>query len=204
MKKKMFAALALSATLAMGAVPAFAADTADKTGEATDVTTADGKASSSTTVKVQTIASNITATIPLSITVVGPAEGGNLSGVPSNYKIVNKSVYPIKVTEVKADMTDITDWGLATAAQTTDSKSSKKVGDLFLTLQADGAAKALTVSQTAASPTDWIVKAKDADGDKENVITVAGSVSQINSVNEDATTAVKVQYTIAPTTTTTA
>lgn len=197
MKRKMFAALALSATLAMGAVPAFAAtDGSTDTPTSVDKSTGVGN----TTVSVKTETTNIQATIPLNMTVVGPAEGGNLTGVPSDYKIINGSVYPIKVIKVKADMTDITDWALATGNLTTTSTTSGKVGDLSLFIQpADGAK--WNVSETESAPVDWIVDAKTGEG-TEKIIEVSGSVSPIKSVSDTATPAVKIQYTVAATTAT--
>ena len=73
--KKMAAALALSAALAMGAVPAFAADASvGKTGSFADGN--DNTGSASTALNVYATASQIQATIPVDITIVTPIEGG--------------------------------------------------------------------------------------------------------------------------------
>ena len=74
MKRKMFAALALSATLAMGAVPAFAAEPADT--DATDAGGFTGNAAT-TTVSIKTDASQISAEIPMKMQIVANAAGGN-------------------------------------------------------------------------------------------------------------------------------
>lgn len=200
MKKKAFVALALSATLAMGVTPAFAAD---GDGSASTPTGVDKtKGTGNTTVSVQTIATNISATIPLNVTVVGPAEGGDLSGVPTNYEIVNNSVYPIKVTEVKADMTGITGWKLQANKLTTASTTTGTIGDLNLSIK-PAKGTAWTVSETANKPTDWVVAAKTADKGTAENLALSGSVSPIKSVEKDATSAVKIQYTVQPTTATT-
>lgn len=197
MKRKMFAALALSATLAMGTiVPAFAADE----GTATNPTGVDAKTGvGNTTVSVKTVATNISATIPLNMTVVGPAEGGNLSGVPSEYQIINNSVYPIKVAKVKADMTDIKGWSLKTGDLTTTSTTTGTVGDLSLYIKpTDGTEWNVSADENA--PKDWVVAAKGESAGTSNIIAVRGSISPIKSVSDTATPAVKIQYTIAPTT----
>lgn len=198
MKKRMFMALALSATLAMGAVPAFAEDTTP-TGSATDPTaTKDNKGN--TVVSVQTLATNIKATIPLNVTVVGPADGGALTGVPNNYQIENGSVYPIKVSAVQAvEDETIKGWGLATGPLTTASTSTNTIGDLYLTLTPENGTLWIA-SKTENKPSDWYIGPKTDAGDTANKITLAGSVSQIKTVSDTAVPAVKLQFTIAPTT----
>lgn len=201
--KKTATAMALSAMLALGAAPmAFAAEGEASTGTDAD-TSADsniqGDGTGDTTVLVETVATNISVTVPLQIKVVGPAEGGALSGVPSNYNIVNNSVYPIKVASVIATADEDGNWNISETALTDESASTAKIGDINLTLQMAGAAAPLTVKETAQEPTDWIVPAKGADAGTTKNIAVAGSLSQIKSVKDAATTAVKVQYTIAAT-----
>ncbi|WP_139651352.1 hypothetical protein [Raoultibacter phocaeensis] len=197
--KKTATAVALTALLALGAAPvAFAAD-----GNTNADTSADsniqGDGTGDTTVMVETVATNISVTVPLQIKVVGPAEGGALSGVPTNYNIVNNSVYPIKVASVIATADEAGNWGISETALTDQSESTAKIGDINLTLQMTGAAAPLTVKTTSQDLTDWIVDAKTADAGTTKNIAVAGSLSQIKSVKDAATTAVKVQYTIAAT-----
>lgn len=199
--RKAITAMALTAMLAMGTAPAAFAAGEGTSDTPTGVTTANGKATGDTTISVETIVTNISATIPLNVKVVGPAEGGPLSGVPSNYQIVNKSAYPIKVTEIKATEDESGNWKLSESALTDASESTANIGDICLTLQMDGTTTPLIMKIAAQQPADWVVPVSaSADGTAKN-IKVAGSLSQIKSVKDAATTAVKVQYTIAPTTT---
>ena len=78
MRKKTFAALALSATLAMGAVPAFAEELAE-VGTVTDQSVSNG-GTTSTTVKVKTEVGNIVVALPLNMTIVANTEGGQEIG----------------------------------------------------------------------------------------------------------------------------
>lgn len=200
--KRMAAACALSVALALGCAPLAFADepatpnTNDQTSKENGVGTKDGVTTGITTVNVKTVANNISATLPLSIEVAGPAEGGELT-VPTNYAITNNSVYPIKVSSVQADMKDM-NWALATAKQdSTSTITQGKVGNLFLTLQPAGGTL-WTVSANKKEPTDWIVAAKSGEGTVAN-IAVAGSISGVTAVSDKATAAVKVVYTIAAT-----
>lgn len=201
--KRMAAACALSVALALGCAPMAFADepantnsgTSKENGIKKDDTT--GATTGITTVNVKTVANNISATLPLSIEVAGPAEGGDLT-VPTNYAITNNSVYPIKVSSVQADMKDMT-WALASQAQTSSSAVTEgKVGNLFLTLK-PAKGTIWTVSESKKEPTDWIVGAKSGDNGTVENIAVAGSISGVTAVSEDATAAVKVVYTIAAT-----
>lgn len=193
MKKQALTAVLLTAALAMGTAPAaFAANINDET-EAGTIDTKTGVGN--TTVKVQTVATNISATLPLSIQVVGPAEGGDLSAVPSNYSIVNNSVYPLKVSKVEA--APGTGWGIASASLTNASTSTSDVGDIFMELSM-GSSK-VTLKAADQEPSNWIIPAKAEDGTSAT-INVNGSVSQIKSVSKDAVTALTVTYTVEATT----
>lgn len=211
MKKKTLASAAIAATLALGMMPAVAfaydaEDTKTETGEATEfATTADNRTKSAgkSEIYVQTEARNISATVPLSIKVVGPAEGGDLYGVPSNYAIVNNSAYQIRVVDVKAAAT--TDWALSEtdlAAGDAD-KSAANVGSLCLKLTPEGeGSEQVVLSATSKAPgKGWVIGARaDEEKGTPKTFAVAGSISQINSVLEDASHALDVTYTIAATT----
>lgn len=202
MKRKMFAALALSATLAMGAVPAFAADPAADVDTPKDATVANG-GSTSTTVKVQTVVDNITVAVPLNMTIVAKAAGG-AAACPSDdaYLIQNKSVFPIKITDASS------------AAQGTSGDWTLKVGTLDGTKTADGAvgdlALKLTTSDDAAT---WdVAGAYTADAFKVPAATmsagsttagelkfkVEASSTKLKKTFDGATDAVKLTYTVAP------
>ena len=113
--KKMAAALALSAALAMGAVPAFAADASvGKTGSFADGN--DNTGSASTALNVYATASQIQATIPVDITIVTPIEGGTITAPSADaYKIVNNNATKaLKVTKVQG--VDNAGWKAVTRA----------------------------------------------------------------------------------------
>ena len=87
MKKtsKLFGAIALSATLAMGAIPAFAADTVGATedieGTEDDVRTLDtdadgGAGSPDSIITVSTFTSQISVTLPVALPIVADTAGG--------------------------------------------------------------------------------------------------------------------------------
>lgn len=197
MKKKTLAALALSATLAMGTVPAFAAVPSEgntELGTGTEVTNdpAGGKATGNTTVSVKTVAMNISAKVPITMTVAAPAEGGELT-VPANYKITNGSVYPIGV-KVKADAAEADlEWTLTAETATNLSDPNK----LNLKLQPTGVASAFNVGTTDSA--EWKID-KKGDADTECAIAVSGSASKTALEVGVASKAVKLVYTIAPTT----
>ena len=144
MRKKTFAALALSATLAMGAVPAFAEELAE-VGTVTDQSVSNG-GTTSTTVKVKTEVGNIVVALPLNMTIVANTEGGQAK-CPSQdaYLIQNKSVFPIKITAAKAEAQGTPgDWVLKTGTLDGQGTPTGNVGDLALKL---------TTNETA--PKSW-------------------------------------------------
>ncbi len=118
MKKtsKLFGAIALSATLAMGcALPAFAAETAGATDDIeaseddTTINKVEGEeltaGTKNTVVKVSTHTSQITVTVPIALPVVADTAGGfGLS--PNNYGITNGSVPDIEVTGASWNIVD--------------------------------------------------------------------------------------------------
>lgn len=195
MKRKMFAALALSATLAMGTiVPAFAVevpgkDVAVDNGENALKQDESDKAIGSTTLSVKTYATNIQATIPLSMTVAGPAEGGALK-TPDNYVIKNGSVYGIDVN-VKADMTD------SKLALLSDSTASSSADADKININLKPATVGTAFALKTAESTPWTIGAKTTS-DTECKIEVSGSVSKTGQTVGVPITAMKLVYTIAP------
>lgn len=106
--KKMAGALALTAALAMGTAPAFAAETAvgnnhDFKDGATWGTSNEAAATSDTVVKAFAFNEQLNATIPLEITIVFPSTGGAIiSPDKTAYKITNNSTKAdIKVVEAE-------------------------------------------------------------------------------------------------------
>lgn len=214
MKKKSMLAAAFAATLAFGMMPAAAfaydaEDSKDDTGDQQEFTqdASEGgdrtQSGNTSEVYVKTEARNISATIPLKIQVVGPAEGGDLYGTPSNYDLINNSAYPIRVVDVVAE--SVEGWELSTAdlAAGDADKSTSDYGKLCLKLTPAGdGAETITVSDSGQEPgTGWVVNAREDEktGTSKN-LKVTGSISQINSVEEDATHAIDVSYTVAATT----
>ena len=206
MKKKMFAALALSATLAMGAVPAFADEPTTPKGSSdtpTDATVANG-GDTSTTVKVQTVVDNITVAVPLNMTIVAKAAGG-AADCPSvdTYLIQNKSVFPIKITAAKAEAQGTAgDWVLKTGTLDATKVAEGNVGDLALKLTTNDAdAKSWDVAGTYTAG-DFKVKAATESagtttpGDLK--FKVEASSTKLKKTYDDATDAVKLTYTVAP------
>lgn len=106
---KMAGAFALTAAMAMAAVPAFAAveatneDTFSETGQNTN------KATASTKVYATTINANLDATIPTRVAIVIPSKGGTITAPGADvYKIHNNTTTnSIKLESVKASQTGI-------------------------------------------------------------------------------------------------
>lgn len=197
MKKQALTAAALTAALTFGSVPAAFAISTDDTalGNQTAVTTSEGAASGETTVSVKTVATNIKATVPITMTVAAPAEGGNITP-PSNYALVNNSVYPLSV-KVKADQKDMTDWTLVADASATGVAANS----ISLLLTPAGA-NAIIVG-TADSAAWTIDPATTKDGETKGTscaVTVGGKVSGTSANAGTTTSALKLVYTISPTT----
>ena len=190
MKKKALAAAALTAALAFGtAVPAFA--------ESFSGNKAD------TTVSVYTDTSNISATLPLTLTVGGPANGGALT-VPGadTYKIVNTSAFDIKVQEVAASQTAqaAEKWGLASDTQSSEpAPSDGKIATLQMKIATSDDASGWTVATNApfAPTSGWTVAAGE---NNELAISLSGSMSKAADTTASsaasAVEAVKLTYTV--------
>lgn len=101
--KKMIGAVALTAALAMGTAPAFAA-----TASASDITAFDNtdKGSTEITAKVEKkLSEQVRAEIPLKVVVVLQAEGGGTIAAPSasSYGLTNKGTANIKLANVELE-----------------------------------------------------------------------------------------------------
>lgn len=191
MKKKMLTAAVLTAALALGTAPAFAGENDVELGNAT--ITKDNK-TTGTTVSVETTISQIDVQLPLTMTIATPTAGGTTT-TPSGYKIVNKSIFPIKVS--KAQSKAETGWTLADgeiAANTAPSEGTT-IGDLYLKLQPSGKS-AWTVSTTSYTPTDWKIGGATTDAGTALDITLTGTNSKLAKTFNGATQAVSLTYTI--------
>lgn len=192
MKKKVLATAALAATLAFGtAVPAFAESFANN--------------SADTTVSIYTDTSNISATLPLSLTIGGPANGGAFTGpTDGTYKIVNNSAFDIKVAEVAATQTTeaASKWGLAADNQANEAAPTDgKIATLQMKIAtADDATGWNVVTNNSFKPTTgWTVTAGESGN--ELAIALSGSISKAadttNSSAEKAVEAVKLTYKVS-------
>lgn len=191
--KKLAAALALSTTLAMGTVPAFAADpSVNDTGSFADDGNSSGTAA--TVVNVYASASQIQATIPVDITIVTPAAGGAITAPSATaYKIVNNNASTaLKVTQVQGQ--DANDW----AAVADFSADVSGVGELKMTVKA-GSANPVAIKSAAATAIPDEAQAYftvPADGG-ELGLTLAGSTKVASTLKADSTyPAVKIMYTV--------
>lgn len=196
MKKKMLTAAVLTAALALGTAPAFALD--DPT--VTDKTITGASGDVGTTVKVETTVSQIAAALPLEMTIAAPTAGGTTT-VPSenSYKIVNKSIFPIKVTNAVASAE--TGWTLSASAINASteptSKAADTVGDLYLKLTPKGKTSAWTIN-SALTPADWTIGAASASADTDELqFKLDGSNSKLAKTFTGATKAFTLTYTIA-------
>lgn len=194
MKKHALTAVALTAALALGAVPAFAATPTGSVGELQDRTLANN-GTTGTTVKVETTVSQIVASLPIDMTIAAPTAGGTTAVPGANaYKIINKSIFPIKVSAAKTDVVE--GWKLQSAAQTTTTKPTGTIGDIQMTItSSDNKAWNIAGAYTADL---WKIPAKIVDGkDGELTFDIAATNSPLKKTFSSATKAVTLTYTVA-------
>lgn len=191
--KKVLATLALSATLAMGAVPAFAADVT--VGDAGSFTpqAGDTKGDASTAVNVFASASQIQATLPVDITIVTPSKGGTITAPSATaYKIVNNNATAdLKVTAVQGAKSDDGTWD-AVAAKSADIQGT---GELAMTVKAGASSPQIIKSAAATDLSSDAFFTVPKGG--ELGLTLAGT-SYVNSPLTDNQTypAIKIKYTV--------
>lgn len=207
MKRKMFAALALSATLAMGAVPAFATvgDGEIVTGseDAIDLNTGQN-----TVVSVKTVVDQISATIPTKVIINASTDGGAVGvPAPTSYKIVNNSIFDLQVSGVSAKAS--AQWGFKSDPITKVDNAypvpsdDKYIGDMYMTLAPkEKAASAFKLTNTAAtfSPTaDWKIPAKSGSTSGELGLQLAGETTKLSKVLADSETseAMTITFTVS-------
>lgn len=190
MKKKVLATAALTAALAFGtAVPAFATE------DATNPESFDSNRSQTTTVSIETDKSQLSATIPVKMTVIAPVVGGNITA-PSDakYIIENNSLIPIYVTSIQGFAVENSGWGLSSSVGATPTIGT--VGDISL------AVNGLPVKEAKTDINDASFKA-DVKGDAgtENILKlkVTGKTTAIKSASDDLVDAVKITYVISGT-----
>lgn len=207
MKKapKIFAAIALSTTLAMGVAPAFAAEpvdpgTASVNGSANiaDDGSGNGTGKTSTALNVYLSASQIQATIPIDITVVTPKEGGTIT-TPSSaaYKIVNNSkTAALKVTQVQGVNNE--GWE-SVAVLAKEVSGAGNIGQLAMTVKA-GAAAPQTIESAKATNLAAVQSYFTAPAGGELPLELAGtSVVKEGTAGSQTYPAIKISYTVAAT-----
>lgn len=187
--KKSALTVAMAGALALACAPAAFAAT-----PSVDGTNTFSNNEGYTDVKVATDASQLSAEVPLNMTVVANAQGGALTDKPSTYSIVNKSYFAIQVASVKAESNG---WTYSDSALTAASPAGLNIN---LTLQPAGAVSATTLTaagvNTAASD-GWKIGAAASAGGTPKAITVDGSTSPLNkSIGDAGEAAAKITYTI--------
>lgn len=205
MKRKMFAALALSATLAMGAVPAFAEEPAENPldGSVTDAQKIDKTTGQNTVVSVKTVVGQIDATVPTKVVVSANTDGGDVA-VPSAtaYKIVNNSIFDLHVNSVKAEVGS--NWAFSKDAIKTPipDPTTGKIGDIYMALAPEGKADTASfdLTNTAAFKysADWKIPAKSTDPGVLG-LQLKGGTSRLSQVLAEGTTsdAMTITFTVS-------
>lgn len=217
--KKMVGALALSAALAMGTAPAFAASVDD------DGTANEFSDNGSTTVKakVDTVIENVRATVPLQVTVVFGSQGEVEIQGPSDksYAITNVGTGPIYVAN--AEITDMNNF-FASEAWKSGVTPSDKAMMLFYSTDGDSGVDTylttghnLLAAKTGNSGpgktekellTTWGKTAVNYEGNEDIIpadngklhITLGGMAYFADQISADdfSDTLCKIKYTIAP------
>lgn len=192
--KKTTVTLALAATLAVAATqPAFA-ENASSSSDTGDF----AKNSATTEVSAIPDASQLAATVPLKVSIVAPMVGGSFDApATESYKIENKSVFDIYVTDVEAKAK--ANWGLVGSDPSAGGPASAAHGEIQATLNGLG----LTGSKQAITPeqaANWKVPAKTGDVNGALGLALAGKNSQLKDVTANTAEAVMdIVFTIGPT-----
>lgn len=191
--KKLTTALALTAVLAAGAAqPAFAANdpSSSDTGNF-------AKNNATTEVSAIPDASQLAATVPLKVGIVAPMVGGSFNApADTAYKIENKSVFDIYVTDVEAKAK--ANWGLVSNDPSASGPQTAAHGEIQASLNGlglTGSKQAITAAQSA----DWKVPAKAGDVNGSLGLALAGKNSQLKDVTANTAEAVMdIVFTIGP------
>ena len=184
--KKFVAALAISAALAMGAAPAFAADVEVGNPGAFQGDENSASATTAVTMFVSDSDTQIQATVPVAITIVTPSAGGVITAPTANaYKIANNGQAPLKVTAIQG-IDD--EWAFVDTLGTGENQ-------INMTIQA-GSSTPLTIKSSSQTINDsfFQIPAEDTLG-----LTLAGKTAVKSPLDVNKTyPAVKIAYTIAP------
>lgn len=168
--------LALSFSMTAFAVAEVGADGAAGNGGATEVT-------------VEIDSSNISVTVPLSFTIVAKVDGGDAT-VPSNYKIKNSSLIPVKVDTIAVVNNNPTDWALkGTAIAANAAPTGTGVNDLFLSI--NGQVMAVQTATAPTTPASWDIAAAG-----ELNLAILASTSRLDQTTA-ATNLITITYVIS-------
>lgn len=197
-------AMACAGALVLACAPAaFGVDAAPEPGTSNDKKDfTNGTAES--TLAVLTDATQLSADVPLNVTVVAKPLGGAFDKVPTDgkYKITNKSYFDIVVSDIAAKAKS--DWEYSNDPLEANATSTAAIGKINLTLKPGTATDFTPIrdADTVLKAGEWRVPAKNAAKDGELAMAVGGSTSALNK-SIGATTAsdaVTVTYTIQPAT----
>ncbi|MBC2890769.1 hypothetical protein [Gordonibacter massiliensis (ex Traore et al. 2017)] len=203
-KGAMGVALACALTLACGPA-AFGDPAAGTSDQKKDFT----NGSAESTLAVLTDATQLSADVPLNVTVVADVLGGDFKQAPSDgkYKITNKSYFDIVVSDIAAKAKS-NDWSYSNTSLTASASTSPTgaIGDINITLKPGTATAATTIrdANTVLKAGEWEVPAATASKSGELAMAVGGSTSVLKkSIGEmTASEAVTITYTIEPATAT--
>lgn len=210
MKKNIVMAVGLAVALTMGTAPAALAKEGVGDKMSDPITLADGATSgtTSTEVQVETFATQIDVSLPLTMTIAAPTGGGDtLTPSKDAYKIVDKSSQAVDVEKVQATELDA-GWSLSATALTAENTSTATIGDLYMKL-APSVGTAWEVSTTEKALADWQIPAKtaatesEAAKDGELTFEITASNSKLNKALDKAAKVFDLTYTVAIATPTT-
>lgn len=189
LKKIAAAAVAMAMAVSMLSVPVFAAE-GESVGTDSNGTLTDHKASTTVNVIYSNDASQLSVTVPISVTFAVKSNGEFVC--PTNYKLVNKSVVPVYVDDIS--VTEVTE-GYSLVASATTAKQ------IQLTMKAGsdttGLALIGTNSQTYTK-SNWEMAATTNDEGTPLAVSFSGKAGAAESAwaKKDATQLFKIVYTI--------
>lgn len=171
---KIAGAFALTAAMAMAAVPAFA-DTTEATNEALFTESTTNKATASTKVMASATNVNLTASIPTRVAVVIPSKGvGNVICPGSDvYKIVNKSTNKIYLNNVTG-----ANGAFSLVTEATTQPQGSNIKNLAMKVTVNGKDVQLSTAGYNFQPTD----APEISINGELPLTLSGNVAMSSDV----------------------
>lgn len=194
MKKVLALILALALVFAMGTT-AWAAENQPSADDETQVGTNN---TGDTNVKIIAADTQLSVTIPLNVTLAVAADG-TVTG-PTNYKIVNNSIFAVKVTDIALE--DSIDFTPTAGPFETVATYTSGADKLVLTLTPDEAT-AIQLTDTLTFPAEniaqaleWNLNAKEGTTADEIVLAIAGTAHNLSAAYDTATTAFVLTFTV--------